>query len=269
MHVPLSTCEITSEDLLTVFLWPKAYITFQMGTLSFWSYLFKVVHSILYTLAEQGMYTQLYKWSMQLYAIPEQNIAARCQTLSFTLQCNLMSSHDFRALLSHSHLPFSVLTLCKYAKKAELHSSSLIDFHIDGVKLPVGLRLHWLFIAYDILSFCSQLSDLAGHKHLNSLCRPNCKKSEVQNRYFTTTNPQLGITAPVGGGRPYVFSSEAIVPYLINQNNNVDSSVRFLFIDHVDHEGLASFSTEQYVVANVPLFNIIPHISIHVIHKIA
>jgi len=249
---------------------------FRVARHDFWSCLFKIVHNILYTLAEQGIYA-LYNWSIQLYTIPRQNIAVMCRTLSFTLQRNLMSSHDFCALLAHSHLPPSVSTFCKSQKaKLPLHASSLISFHIAGTPLPLCLNLNWLFITYDILTFCGQMSDLAGCKHLISLPRSNYKQSEVCCRYFTATNTQpempdnkVGITAPVGGGRPHVFLSEAILPYLINQDNNVDSSTKFLFIDHVDNAGLASLSTEQYVCTNVPLPNIIPHIPIYMIQKIA
>ncbi|KAF8802339.1 hypothetical protein BYT27DRAFT_7112687 [Phlegmacium glaucopus] len=74
----------------------------------------------------------------------------------------------------------------------------------------------------------------------------------------------------VGGGRAYLFSHLSIAPFIKRSNDELSSVHVFQYVDHVDNVGCLSYPVEHgFVYADLSLTDIIPHISKHMIQKIA
>ncbi|KAF8238043.1 hypothetical protein L208DRAFT_1244225, partial [Tricholoma matsutake] len=77
-------------------------------------------------------------------------------------------------------------------------------------------------------------------------------------------------SAPIGGGRPYLFSYLSITSFIKKGNDKVSTDHVFHYVDHVDELGCLKYSTEQGLVyVDLPLCDIVPHILKQMIKKIA
>ena len=72
-----------------------------------------------------------------------------------------------------------------------------------------------------------------------------------------------------GGGRQHEFSVLAVEPYITAGLNYCHDSA-FKFVDHVDSSGQVAYPIAQnYIHTNIPLCDIVPHLSVRVALKIA
>jgi hypothetical protein len=72
-----------------------------------------------------------------------------------------------------------------------------------------------------------------------------------------------------GGGRQHVFSALAVDPYITAGHKSCSNSA-FKFVDHIDGVGQLAYPIAQkFIHTNIPLCDIIPHLSIRVALKIA
>ena len=160
--------------------------------------------------------------------------------------------------------------LLKSTKKVPLHASTLVIFYIHGHYLPVGLNIHWLFITCNVLSFGKCMLFPMGHMPYNPLHMSLCQFYLTQSQ--VTSQPAVfekDARFVIGGGRSYVFPSSAILPFVQNNVNSIDPAFNFSYMDHVDADGLTSYSSGNFVHTNIPLSDIIPHIPVSTAQKIA
>jgi hypothetical protein len=206
--------------------------------------------------------TQILYW---LYCVPKRNVRSLCHLIALSFRRNTMFRHDYLALLARSQ-QWST-PLCKRSKKGGLRSPNLIYFHVAGHILPPDLELHWLFLAYDIMSMCKLLllsicprNFLHGRPETHGMRRGSHTSSTVTTNKF----------APIGGGRSHVFSSDDIFPFVLDGGGDISPASVFGFVDHVDDTGLLPYPVKQdFVHVNIPLPYLIPHLPVRLIHKIA
>jgi len=180
-------------------------------------------------------------------------------------------------MLALSQLPLRMSVLYKYVSVQGhiLSPPTLINCNIAGYQLPVGLNLCWLFLVHDLLSFSCKLSISNGIQRLVHFHRPHITHnftqcSNLHDLRSIDSNNKATIKRPVGEGRPYLFPSDAIQPFIISGEDVYDSGSVFLFVDHVDDSGKVSYPNQQnFVHTNIPLLDLIPHIPVKMIQKIA
>jgi hypothetical protein len=74
----------------------------------------------------------------------------------------------------------------------------------------------------------------------------------------------------VGGGRAHVFSYQDIMPHAPLSSGVWDRETVFTYIDHIPGSPKSSiYDDNQYIVASVPLVDLVPHISVAAALKIA
>jgi hypothetical protein len=208
-------------------------------------------------------YAWLYLWSVSLYSLPEQDIKSRCRALFLAFQRHTMLRHDYSARLASLE---QVSLLYKYVSKSLLCPSHLITIYTT---IPPCLNLRRLFLAHDLASAFWCLSIAV------SSCFVSPNQMMFERTPWIAKSPSLislrdTETMVIGGGRPYVFCPKNILPFVVSNNSNLDSVSAFTFVDHVDDVGLLSYPPDQnFFHTNVSLLDIIPHISIKQVHKIA
>jgi PIF1-like helicase/Helitron helicase-like domain at N-terminus len=138
-------------------------------------------------------------------------------------------------------------------------------------KVHTQLNFHWLFLATSIgiLSICwGYLKRLVFIFYFNK----NIKKKSFQQHktvFDNTPSHYHSRPFPCGGHGQHVFSFEAIMPHIVEQPNNLQIC-GFKFVDHVDSTGRVAYPVDQnFVHANIPLQDILPHLSLRMGHKIA
>ncbi|KAF8235862.1 hypothetical protein L208DRAFT_1534640, partial [Tricholoma matsutake] len=76
--------------------------------------------------------------------------------------------------------------------------------------------------------------------------------------------------APIGGGRPYVFSYQSIASFIKRGEDRVSAAHAFCYVDHVNEVGCLNYPIDHgFVYTDLLLHNIVPHISKKMITKIA
>ena len=209
-----------------------------------------------------------------------------------------MLRHDFCVFLAHSKFPVCPSRLRRLVCKGNLNSTIIQHLYKLGFVIPSS-DLCWFFLVQDmILTHRKSMKLLSDHcvgpckLDVFSTVAKSMKVSQTSTHYKfvnflskwiflnmaamcwndnQSTIVADGIhTVPTGGGRSYVFTAEAIQPYVTQSQMIIDSTCAFKFIDHIDSEAQTSFPTDQkFVYANVPLINLVSHIPINMVHKIA
>ena len=181
---------------------------------------------------------------------------------------NTMFKHDFLAWVEHF---FSMSQHLSSDLRQRLHDADSqgaqlqVIYHMQSA-LPPQLNFHWLFLAMDILSFCGC--------HLKSLVfLSHCNKFSISFRQhmtvFDTPSNYHSKSFPCGGHGQHVFPFDTIDPHIFEQPNDLQEC-GFKFVDHVDSTGRVTYPVDQnYVHANIPLQDILPHLSLRMGHKIA
>ena len=78
------------------------------------------------------------------------------------------------------------------------------------------------------------------------------------------------ISAPIGGGRQYLFPNSSIMSSIKQGGVNLTPDHLFRFVDHVDDMGCLAYPLEQnFVYADLTLASIVPFLSIPMVNKIA
>ena len=105
--------------------------------------------------------------------------------------------------------------------------------------------------------------------HYVHLMRPVSSRIHGPVHYnIDHTNDIPPISLPYGGSSRHDFSFFDIAPYIV-QGNIRSTTDLFRFVVHRKHISMGNYNSEQFVHTNVPLHNIIGHLSIKTILNIA
>lgn len=212
-----------------------------------------------------------------------------------SIVCNTMLRHDFQVCIAHF---FSISLQVSPALQQALHvagcQSAQLEllYHIQS-GLPPQLNFPWLFLAIDILLFCElYLRGLMSIEHSKFVVpswphqNPSYNPSNHQKSFASDGGVQhvcpYGVdqTAPYnlsnhkfksfyGGGAQHVCPFEVVEPHIFARANDINECT-FRFVDYVSSTGLLAYPVDQnFVHADIPLQDILPHLSLKMGHKIA
>jgi hypothetical protein len=111
-----------------------------------------------------------------------------------------------------------------------------------------------------LVSHCSNFACLSTKGSISESASPSfsCDDQPLCHRVLT-----------YGGGRQHEFSALAVEPY-ITAGHNYSCDSAFKFVDHVDSLGQLAYPIAQnFIHTNIPLCDIVPHLSVRVALKIA
>jgi Helitron helicase-like domain at N-terminus/PIF1-like helicase len=188
------------------------------------------------------------------------------RTLAVLLRRNMYLCHDFRVALSRSRQPSSYSDLCKGVHNRTLHLSSLITLHLCGHRISSPVNLSRSFVTYRLLEIV--LHRAMPNPIFNQLLRflyfrfITYNATIVYDVPFPPTDP-----GPIGGGVKHLFKASDILPYICNGSVIIDPNCVLSFVDYVEETALNKES--EYVFASVPFMNLIQHLPVPMLLKIA
>ena len=172
--------------------------------------------------------------------------------------------HDFLACIRHF-----------YAKQLTFRSNFLGFYDVQYCLHLIEL----LYCSRDSLCACFSLPSLVIMIQIISILMCHCpnfasisstkRTSSASPSFSCNDQPLCQRVLTYGGGRRHEFSFPAVESYITaGQNYSNDSA--FKFVDHVDSLGQHAYPIDQnFIHTNIPLCNIVPHLSVKVALKIA
>jgi hypothetical protein len=208
------------------------------------------------TMHVHGWMIHFPSYPLFLLLSPHSNLRTltHCRALSLWLQRSFMLRHDFCARFK-SEL-FLSWSMCYILVHHEcLSVRELYSLHACGYVLPLPMHL-------GIGGPVSQLLNLLRISHVHN----QCMIIDHPDYHIDST-----VEVNVGGGRAHLFSYNDIMPHAIHSGHVCGQEVMFNYVDHGHMPSLSHVSTrsEEFVLAKVPLVNIVQHISIAASLKIA
>ena len=183
-----------------------------------------------------------------------------CRAVYLQMCRGFMRRHDFQALVN-SQWTLSWTACCGQFPNKRIDLCLLYDLQMHGYVLPLSQPLGVGLVVSKVLSVTC----------LTDICHTSLLWPDVVHDVRDCSQygaPSVNVN--VGGGRAHVFSYQDIMPYAPSSLGMWDQETVFTYIDHITESPESSiYDNNQYVVANVPLLDLVPHISVAAALKIA
>ncbi|KAF8809210.1 hypothetical protein BYT27DRAFT_7094612, partial [Phlegmacium glaucopus] len=200
-------------------------------------------------------------WQLLLhpYILPLHHISVTCRRIALSLIRNQCSRHDF---LVH------VFALSVFWSALSPHPPlQHVRTHHNKYYIVYGITV--LVLTSNLLSLLSSALGNLRFSTSECLCIPLCHRSRPLI-LSTELHSHDHISVPTGGGRPYLFPSATVAPFITQCDNPLTPDHVFRYMDHVDDVGCLAYPLEQgFVYADLSLTNVVPHISKQMVQKIA
>ena len=200
-----------------------------------------------------------------MHCIPLEAPDCRVRYIFLLMMRSVILHHDFLACIRHF-----------YAKQLNFRSNILGFYDVQG-----RLRLiELLYCSRDSLFACFSLPSLVIVIQIISILTCHCPSFAcISTKRFSTPSalpsfscndqPLCQRVFTYGGGRQHEFSFSAVESY-ITAGHNYSNDSAFKFVDHIDSLGQHAYPIDQnFIHTDIPLCDIVPHLSVKVALKIA
>ena len=215
------------------------------------------------------LYRNLFLHAIIMHGILHEVPACRVHFIFLLMMRCTVLRHDFLARVRLFYA--RQLTFRQHCKGIiELLYFSQVSFSACFSKLWIFIPMIPIIslVTSSYSSHCPSLACFSSSGKGHSISTPSALNSSL---FSCDNQPLCDRVFTYGGGRQYQFSALEIKPYVTAAHNfGSDSSFKFKFVDHVDSLGQAAFPiTQNFIHTNIPLCDIIPHLSVKVALKIA
>ena len=170
-----------------------------------------------------------------------------------------MRRHDFQALLNSEWNP-SWPACCRRFPNKKIDLCSLFELQKSGYVLPLAQPLGLGFVVSRVVSLT----------RLTNFGLKTLLWHDIVHKVHDCSQCTPPVNVNVGGGRAHVFLYQDIMPYAPLSAGMWDRETVFTYVDHIPRSSKSSvYDDNQYVVASIPLVDLIPHISVAAALKVA